>query len=204
MKAAILNDLKRPLIIDDVMLPDELKFGQVLVKVSYSGICGSQIGEIEGVKGKDSYIPHLLGHEGAGIVIETGEGVKCVEPGDHVVLHWRKGRGIDAVPPLYEWQGNVLNAGYVTTFNEFAIVSENRVTPIPEDFDLKLAPLFGCAVTTGLGVVTNNAKLTIGESLVVFGAGGIGLNVIQGGAWYPLIRSLPSICMKTGWIWLSS
>lgn len=75
-----------------------------------------------------------------------------------------------------------MNGGYVTTLNEYAIVSENRLTPIPAGFDLQLAPLFGCAVTTGLGVITNNAKLKIGESIIVFGAGGVGLNVIQGAA----------------------
>ena len=190
MRAAILTELKKPLIIDEVALPRELNYGQVLVRVLYSGICGSQIGEIDGVKGEDRYLPHLMGHEGSGEVLEIGPGVRHVQTGDHVVMHWRKGNGIDAAPPLYTWQGNPLNAGYVTTFNEYAIVSENRLTSIPKDFDLKLAPLFGCAVTTGLGVVTNNAKLKIGESIVVFGAGGIGLNVVQGAAMvsaYPII-----------------
>jgi S-(hydroxymethyl)glutathione dehydrogenase/alcohol dehydrogenase len=68
----------------------------------------------------------------------------------------------------------------VTTFNQFAVVSENRLTAVPQDFDLKLAPLFGCAVTTGLGLVNNKARVKFGESFVVFGAGGVGLNVIQG------------------------
>jgi S-(hydroxymethyl)glutathione dehydrogenase/alcohol dehydrogenase len=70
----------------------------------------------------------------------------------------------------------------VTTFNEFAVVSENRVTAIPADFDPEVAALFGCAVTTGFGVVNNNARLAIGESIAIFGAGGIGLNIVQGAA----------------------
>lgn len=190
MKAAILVKQHQPLAIDVVELPDRLSYGQVFVKVHHSGICGSQIGEIDGVKGEDKYLPHLLGHEGSGVVLEIGPGVQFVKPDDHVVLHWQKGNGIDAPPPVYSWQGKPLNAGYVTTFNEYAVVSENRITPIPRDFDLKIAPLFGCAVTTGLGVVTNNAGLKIGESIVVFGAGGIGLSVIQGAAMvsaYPII-----------------
>ncbi|MFA5181837.1 MAG: zinc-binding dehydrogenase [Syntrophales bacterium] len=190
MRAAILLEQCKPLVIDDVELPRTLGYGHVLVRVLYSGICGSQIGEIDGVKGEDKYLPHLLGHEGSGEVLDVGPGVSHVRQGDHVVMHWRQGQGVNAVPPLYKWQGKPLNAGYVTTFNEYAVVSENRLTAIPKTFDLKLATLFGCALTTGLGVVVNNAKIKIGESIVVFGAGGVGLNVIQGAAMtsaYPII-----------------
>jgi S-(hydroxymethyl)glutathione dehydrogenase/alcohol dehydrogenase len=179
MLAAILAETGAPLILDEVELPEHLQAGQVLVKIDYSGICGSQIGEIDAVKGPDRFLPHLLGHEGAGTVLEIGPGVTCVQPGQTVVLHWREGRGIAARPPVYRWRGQTLNAGWVTTFNTHAIVSENRLTPIPHDFPRDLAPLFGCAVTTGLGVVQNNAQLKIGESIVIFGAGGVGLSMIQ-------------------------
>jgi S-(hydroxymethyl)glutathione dehydrogenase/alcohol dehydrogenase len=180
MKAAILVAQHEPLVVDEVQLPDELTHGQVLVRVDYSGICGSQLGEIDGVKGPDRHLPHLLGHEGSGWVMEVGPGVKLVRPGDHVVMHWMKGKGIEADPPRYTWQGRPLNAGWITTFNELAIVSENRLTPIPAGLDGRVAALFGCAVTTGLGAVTNNAKVRMGESVVVLGAGGVGLNMIQG------------------------
>ena len=182
MLAAILVEQNKPLVLDKVGLPEELQYGQVLVKVHYSGICGSQIGEIDGVKGPDRHLPHLLGHEGSGEVFAVGDGVRHVKPGDHVVLHWMPGAGIEAQPPHYSWKGKPLSAGWVTTFNEYAIVSENRVTPIPKDFDLKLAALFGCAVTTGLGVINNKAQLQIGQSILVIGAGGVGLNIIQGAA----------------------
>lgn len=182
MKAAILNELGKPLVIDEIELPSRLEAGQVLVKVFFSGICGSQIGEINGVKGADRFLPHLLGHEGSGEVVETGPGVRFVKPGDRVVLHWRKGNGIDAAPPVYSWKGKRLNAGFVTTFNEYAVVSENRLTPIPEGMPMDIAPLMGCAVTTGLGVINNNAKIRIGESVVILGAGGVGLNMVQGAA----------------------
>jgi Zn-dependent alcohol dehydrogenase len=111
--------------------------------------------------------------------LETGPGVKYIKAGDKVVLHWRKGEGIQSEPPKYEWKNNVLNAGWVTTFNSHAIVSENRCTKIDDEINPDLASLFGCAITTGFGVVENNAKLKMGQSVVVLGAGGVGLNIIQ-------------------------
>jgi S-(hydroxymethyl)glutathione dehydrogenase/alcohol dehydrogenase len=182
MKAAILVEQRQPLVVTEVGLPSSLDVGQVLVKVHCSGICGSQLGEIDGAKGEDRFLPHLLGHEGSGTVVETGPGVRYVKASDKVVLHWRKGLGIEAIPPKYSWGNKTVNAGWVTTFNEYAIVSENRLTPIPADSDMEVAALFGCAVTTGFGVVVNNAKVRIGESVVVFGAGGVGLNIVQAAA----------------------
>ena len=188
--AAILVELEKPLVLEEVEIP-KLTFGQVLVKVLCSGICGSQLGEIDGVKGADKYLPHLLGHEGTGVVIDCGEGVTTVKEMDKVVLHWRPGAGIQSPPPVYRSNSlGTVNAGWVTTFNEYAVVSENRMTSIPEDFDLEIAALMGCAVTTGLGVINNNAKVKIGESVVVWGAGGVGLNMVQGAAMvsaYPII-----------------
>ena len=179
MKAAILFESKKPLVVDNVEMPNKLSYGQVLVKVCYSGICGSQINEIDAVKEKDKYLPHLLGHEGSGFVEEIGEGVSRLKPGDHVIMHWKKGAGIDSATPKYVWKKKLLNAGYVTTFNEKAIVSENRLTKIPKDFDLKVAALFGCAVLTGFGVVNNDANIKIGQSVLIFGVGGVGLNISQ-------------------------
>jgi S-(hydroxymethyl)glutathione dehydrogenase/alcohol dehydrogenase len=178
-KAAILAESRKPLVIDDIAFPDDLGVGQVLVKVLHTSICGAQINEIEAVKGPDKFLPHLLGHEASATVIETGPGVTTAKPGDTVVLHWRPALGIQGPPPNYRWRGEKLSAGWVTTFNEFAVISENRITPIPADYDLKIAPLLGCAATTAAGVINNDAKLKIGESVVVFGVGGVGLNVVQ-------------------------
>jgi len=178
-KAAILLKQNEPLIVDDILMPDKLLVGQVLIEVITSGICGSQLGEIAGVKGDDPFLPHLMGHEGCGNVIDIGPGVKNVKEGDRVVMHWRKGDGIQSETPRYKWRGSLLNAGWVTTFNKYAVISENRCTKISKDINPSEAALFGCAVTTGFGVVENNAKINIGESVLIFGSGGIGLNMIQ-------------------------
>ncbi len=189
-KAAILTELKKELTIAEISLPGKLEVGQVLVKIAYSGICGSQLGEIDGKKGEDKFLPHLLGHEASGEVIEVGAGVRTTQKGDKVVLHWKRGEGIDSECPKYDWNGKVVNAGWIATFNEYAVISENRITKLSDNFDMRIAPLFGCAVTTGLGVINNNAMVKIGESVVVYGAGGVGLNIIQGASLsgaYPII-----------------
>jgi len=179
LKAAILTESRKPLVVADVDLPNSLEFGQVLVDVHYSGICGAQINEIDAAKGPDKFLPHLLGHEGSGVVQETGPGVTTVKQGDHVVLHWRPSSGIQSPTPKYSWDGKQINAGWVTTFNEQAVLSENRLTVIPEDFDMRIATLFGCAVTTAFGVVNNDAQIKVGQSVVIFGIGGVGLNIAQ-------------------------
>ena len=178
-KAAILAQSRQPLIVDEITLPETLGVGQVLVKVLYSTICGAQINEIAAAKGPDKFLPHLLGHEASAQVVEIGPGVTTVKPGDTVVLHWRPSQGIQCQPPAYQWRGQKLNAGWVTTFNDYAVISENRMTVIDPDYDLRNAPLLGCAVTTAAGVINNDAKVKIGESVVVFGVGGVGLNVVQ-------------------------
>src|SRR5271168_2807965 len=125
--AAILYEQKKPLVLDEVEVP-ALKQGQVLVEIGATRICGSQLGEIDGVKGPDRYLPHLLGHEAGATVLEVGPEVKQVKAGDRVVLHWRPGRGIEARPPVYSWNGKKVNAGWITTFSHFAVISENRAT----------------------------------------------------------------------------
>ena len=119
-----------------------------------------------------------MGHEGSGIVKECGPGVTTVKEGNHVIMHWRNGDGIQSPTPKYSWKGKTINAGWVTTFSELSVVSENRLTPIPKDFDMRIAPLYGCAITTGYGVVHNDAHLKSGESIVVLGVGGAGMAVV--------------------------
>ena len=180
-QAAILRKLNAPLTVEEIVVPAP-GVGQVLVEVRASGICGAQIREMTGGKGKDKYLPHLLGHEGAGVVLEVGPGARKVNAGDHVVLHWRKGSGIESDCPVYGSDNGLVGGGWVTTFNTHALISENRMTVIPKDIDFGVASLLGCAVTTGLGIINNEAKLKMGQSIAVAGVGGVGLNVIQGAA----------------------
>jgi len=182
-KAAILVEQNRPLVVTEIGRHNRgLGCGQVLVRVHAASICGAQIGEITGAAGPDKYLPHLLGHEGGAVVEEIGAGVTTVKKGDHVAMHWRKGAGIDANPPKYQWEDKVIGAGPVATFSEYAVVSENRLTRIDEDIEFEIAALMGCCITTGLGIINNDAKLKIGQSIAVIGCGGVGLSVIQGAA----------------------
>jgi len=178
-RAAILVEQRKPLVIDEVEVP-ALGYGHVLVQMTASRICGSQLGEIEGVKGPDKYLPHLLGHEGGGIVLEAGPEVTRVKPGDHVVLHWRPAAGIQARPVQYTLNGKTVNAGNITTFQNLTVVSENRLTPIPTGTDPEISSLLADTLTTGFGAVIRNANVEIGESVVIVGVGGIGLGAVLG------------------------
>lgn len=172
MKAAVLYEINSPLIIDELELP-EPDYGQVLVKVAYSGICHTQLNEIRGRRGKDPYLPHTLGHEGSGVVVALGPAITKTKVGDHVVLSWIKGKGHDIPSCTYHKKNLKINSGAITTFNEYSVVSENRITPIPKDMPLDIAALLGCCVPTGSGAVLNHVKP--GSSIAIFGTGGVGL-----------------------------
>ena len=177
--AAILVEQRKPLVIDEVELP-ALQRGQVLVEIHATRVCGSQIGEIDGVKGPDKFLPHLLGHEAGAIVLKVGPDVTHVAPGDRVVCHWRPGAGIDAGGAVYDWNGTKVNAGPITTFQKYAVISENRLTKVPPDTDFELCCLLADTLTTGFGIINNDAKVKAGESVVIFGVGGIGLGAVLG------------------------
>jgi S-(hydroxymethyl)glutathione dehydrogenase/alcohol dehydrogenase len=189
MKAVILKEINSALEVSNVELT-ELKVGQVLVKVLVSGLCGAQLQEIAGLKGNANFVPHLMGHEGCGIVEEVGGGVTTVKVGDKVVMHWRKGDGIESDFPNYILNGKKISSGKITTLSEYSIVSENRITKVPHDTSDYLCALLGCGLTTALGVINNEAELKFGESVLVIGCGGVGLNILQGAklaSAYPII-----------------
>jgi len=179
MKAAVLEELNAPLRIRDLELSD-LGVGQVLVKVLVSGICGSQLHEIAGYKGNEKFLPHLMGHEGCGIVESVGPGVSKFGIGDKVVMHWRLGRGIESDFPRYFLNQKPIMSGKINTLTEKAICSENRLTRVPNETPNDLAALLGCSMTTAFGIINNEVELKIGESILVVGVGGVGLNLIQG------------------------
>ena len=171
--AAVLVELGKPLELADLDVP-ALKPGQCHIEIAFSGVCHTQVGEARGHRGEDKFLPHCLGHEGSGYVREIGPGVTKVKPGDAVILSWIKASGLDVPGCVYEWNGRKVNAGGITTFATFSVIAENRLTVISEGLSLRHAALIGCAVPTGAGVVFNTAQPRPGQSLVVFGVGGIG------------------------------
>ena len=177
-KAAILEEIGQPLVLDTVEFRGPLTIGQILVQLSHSGICGKQTDEIDG-RAPDPFLPHLLGHEGSGWVVDIGPGVTKVNVGENVVMHWLRGSGIQSDTPHYFRDSVKVNAGWVTTFNEYAVVSENRVTRIPNDSDMVVAALLGCVVTTGVGIIVNKAQVQPHDDVVIFGCGGVGLCAVQ-------------------------
>ncbi len=174
MRAAILTQHNAPLTVADVE-PGPLAYGQARVRVLVSGICGAQLQEIRGEKGGP--LPHLLGHEGCGIVEEIGAGVSHVKPGDRVVMHWRPGAGIESDFPLYYYGDKWITSGKVTTFAEQSICSENRLTVVPPDTDPELCALLGCSLSTALATVESECN-RFGENVLVIGCGGLGLSLL--------------------------
>lgn len=176
MKAALLVQHHQPLSLCDIE-PQPLAYGQVLVKIVASGICGAQLQEIDNHK-VSGPLPHPLGHEGCAIVQEVGIGVRCVKPGDKVVAHWRKGDGIECDFPKYTFGETIITGGKVTTFSEFSVCSENRLTVVPKETPDELCALLGCGLSTALGTIEHEANLKMGESVLIVGCGGLGMNLI--------------------------
>lgn len=189
MIGAVLRELGKNLSVEEIDIPN-LDYGQVLVEIHSSGICGRQIQEIMGYKGEDKFLPHLLGHEGGGIVKKVGLGVSKCKVGDNVVLHWRKSKGIESRFPIYSNSTGKIGGGLITTFNSSAIISENRLTVIPRSINFDIASLLGCSLTTALGLINNEAKAKIGESILIIGSGSVGLSLVQASTLvtcYPII-----------------
>jgi S-(hydroxymethyl)glutathione dehydrogenase / alcohol dehydrogenase len=177
--AAVLVATDRPLELAELE-PPPLGPGQALIEVAFSGVCHTQLLEARGRRGEDRFLPHCLGHEGSGTVVDVGPGVTKVRSGDRVILSWMKGSGSEAPSVKYDWHGRTVNAGAIATFSRFAVISENRLTALPDDIELIDAALLGCAVPTGLGAVFNSASARPGHTIAVFGVGGIGLCAVAG------------------------
>jgi S-(hydroxymethyl)glutathione dehydrogenase/alcohol dehydrogenase len=172
--AAILTQTGKPLELDEIAIP-KLRSGQVLVKIAYSGICGTQLNEVDGKKGEDKWLPHCIGHEAIGAVVDIGPNVTRFVKDDKVILSWLKADGLEAGGTNYKWGSRIVNAGPVTTFQNYAVVSENRLTKMVSNSLGKMQVLLGCAAPTGMGAVRNVLRPQEGESIVIFGAGGVGL-----------------------------
>lgn len=174
LRAAILRQIGLPLSVEEIEF-GSLARGQVLVKMCYSGICRSQLMECEGMRGEDRWLPHLLGHEGYGVVEAIGDGVTKCKPGDRVVLSWVKGDGINAESATFLDSNKMkVNSGKITTFCSFSVASENCVYLAPAGFNEKLLALFGCALLTGGGMALKYGNSVEIRKICVIGFGGIG------------------------------
>ncbi len=202
-RAAVAFEAKKPLEIVEIDLEGP-KAGEVLVEIMATGICHTDAYTLDGFD-SEGIFPSILGHEGAGIVREVGAGVTSVVPGDHVIplytpecrqcksclsgktnlctaIRATQGKGLmpDGTTrfsykgqPIFHYMG-------CSTFSNFTVLPEIAVAKIRQDAPFKTSCYVGCGVTTGVGAVVNTAKVQVGEKVVVFGLGGIGLNVIQG------------------------
>ena len=202
-RAAVAFAPKQPLEIVELDLEGP-KAGEVLVEIMATGVCHTDAYTLDGFD-SEGIFPSVLGHEGAGIVREVGTGVTSVKPGDHVIplytpecrqcksclsgktnlctaIRATQGKGLmpDGTTrfsykgqPIYHYMG-------CSTFSNFTVLPEIAVAKIREDAPFETSCYIGCGVTTGVGAVVNTAKVQVGENVVVFGLGGIGLNVIQG------------------------
>jgi S-(hydroxymethyl)glutathione dehydrogenase/alcohol dehydrogenase len=203
VKAAICFGIGEPLRVEDVAL-DPPRADEVLVRVAAAGVCHSDYSVLTGVM--PARLPCVLGHEGAGVVEETGAGVTHVRAGDRVVLSWVTQCGqcfyCRAGEPHLCAVGGKINQHFrmpdgstrlrhdgveLQAFSALGALAERVVAParavvrIDDDFPLRTAALVGCAVTTGVGAVLNTAAVKAGSSVAVFGAGGgVGLNAVQG------------------------
>ena len=216
MKAAVLWEVNQPLRVEELTL-DAPKQGEVLVEIAAAGICHSDYHFMRG--DLPIGIPCVLGHEGAGVVEEVGPGVTAVRPGDHVVLLFRAncghcefcslgrpalcsmaarirttGRLLDGTSRLHMDGLEIKHLHGVSCFAERSVVVQEACVPIPDDIPFAIAAVFGCAVMTGVGAVINTARVTAGSSVLVVGAGGVGLSSVMGAA---LVGAHPIIVADT-------
>lgn len=213
IRAAVLREIGRPLTVEEVDLGAP-RDGEVEVRVAAAGICGSDIHQVLGEYRLP--LPCVPGHEGAGVITRVGVGVPPdVRVGEHVVLLWRSPCGrcpycLSGRPALCDHAATIrqrgvmpdgasrLSAGEtvlhhflgVSCWADHVVVPAASVVPIPPDIPLEYAALVGCAVVTGVGAAWNTAGVRPGQSVAVFGCGGVGLNILQGAALagaYPIV-----------------
>ncbi len=177
---AVLNKTNKPLLIKDLKIP-KLKSNQVLVKIKYSFICGTQLKEIYGLKGVDKHLPHTLGHEASGYVEDFGNNISSLKIGDRVILSWikKKSSKVSKNPFYLDKKNKKINSGLVSTFSRYAVVSRDRIYKIPKNIPMDIAALLGCALPTGFGIVLKFVKkILTNEYIGIYGVGGVGLMCI--------------------------
>ena len=203
VKAAVAYEPGKPLVVETIHLEGP-KSGEVLVEIKATGVCHTDAHTLSG-KDPEGLFPAILGHEGAGIVVEVGSGVTSLKPGDHVIplytpecrncaycLSWKtnlcqairatQGKGLMPDGSSRFSKNGTLIHHYMgtSTFANYTVLPEIALAKIRKDAPFDKVCYIGCGVTTGIGAVINTAKVEAGANVVVFGLGGIGLNVIQG------------------------
>ena len=191
-RAAIFVEPKKPLIVDEVEFPDP-GVGQVLVKLFSSGVCHSQLHTMGRPPRPGRRLPALLGHESTGVVVAKGRDVKHVKEGEHVITTWVDRDNSQTPLPLVDhtlndreqytavWNGQEVSHS-AATWAEYALASERVVLPLPGDVPTDVTSIIGCAVMTGAGAIINTLRVRPGQSVAVFGAGGIGLCAVAAAA----------------------
>ena len=174
-KAAILHTTGEALSLEEVDIPT-LKEGQYLIKIHYTSLCGSQLNEIYGKKGKDEYLPHLLGHEAIGTVVDKHVSCEKINLDQKVIRSWINGGGLNGGPVKY----GKYNAGPIATFTEYAVISENKLHEINVSQALPIHSVLGCAVPTAAGAVQKIVRLAdvLNKDVLVIGAGAVGLSIL--------------------------
>lgn len=153
-----------------------LKKNKVLVKILYSGVCRSQLMEIDMKRGKDKFLPHMFGHEAVGIVERIGSNIKKIKVNDKVVLSWIKGKGINSSGDNMIIEGQKINYGPISTLSNYSIISENRCFKVNDNFPSEIGCFFGCSILTGAGMVLNRFQIRNSDFVLVIGAGGVGFS----------------------------
>jgi S-(hydroxymethyl)glutathione dehydrogenase/alcohol dehydrogenase len=200
-RAAVMTGVGQPVAVEELELRPPGK-KEALVQIVAAGVCHSDLHTIQGIIEKP--FPIVGGHEGAGVVLEVGEGTTLVKPGDHVILSWvpdcgrchyciigrpnlcdarapfAAGTLADGTVRFYRGDQPVWHWAGVSCMSEYTVVPETGAIPISKDLPLDRMALVGCAVMTGVGAVINTARAEPGSTVAIFGVGGVGLNVVQG------------------------
>jgi Zn-dependent alcohol dehydrogenase len=191
-QAAIFVEPRKPLVVDEVEFPDP-ESGQVLIKLFSSGVCHSQLHTMGRPPRPGRRLPALIGHESTGVVAAKGRDVKHVKEGDHVITTWIDRDNATTTLPLVDhtlndreqytahWKGQEVSHS-AATWAEYTLASERVVLPMPNDLPTDVTSIIGCAVMTGAGAIINTLKVRSGQSVAIFGAGGIGLCAVAAAA----------------------
>ena len=176
-KAAILYKINKPLEIKKINIP-KLSKNLLLIKIKSTFICGSQINEWLGYRGKDKYLPHTLGHEASGEILMGGNNTSEFKKGDKVLISWiKKQKKITHKTIQYSLKNNrKINSGSVSTFLKYAVISKDRVYKLKKKQFHELTPLFGCAMPTGVGLAIKiKDNFNKNDLIVIYGVGGVGI-----------------------------